>query len=412
MGNSAGQNAVSRIRVPLPSPEECAEVGVTPRLWAVLVDAIFPSAKTTAAVLLALKYCQARRVDILKKMVHIVPLDSTDRKTGVTTERETVWPSIALTRIEATRSGEYCGIRWEYGPLGQAEYQTSKWTKGASRPETIKIAIRRHEWIRCHIKRLVGGQPYEFEGPYVYFDEVCKFDSYGNISQTWKDAPIQYHQKNTEAATLRVVFPEASGTELTFEEVDGATTVPYEQVDVLSAQSTARSTLEALSGRRPPVTHQPTEPFVAPESSHDDASVAVDRRAANGANHDQARAEYDLEELRQLLDEALDIAGIKEFRKTWIAQVPGHQKQAVNVLCEEAIARLKTPETQQDVVQPKPRQADVDLDPMYGALTEAEDVARVKAIRTGWVPKVPEHQRDIVRAACEEAIARLNGGAK
>lgn len=68
--------------------------------------------------------------------------------------------------------------------------------------------------------------------------------------------------------------------------------------------------------------------------------------------------------------------------------------------------------SQQDETPPKTQEADYDLDPMYGALAEAEDVARVHAIRKGWGQKVPERQRDIVRAACEDAIARLNGGAK
>ena len=47
-----------------------------PRLntWKVLTESIFPSAKTAEGILLAVRYCQARGLDVLKRPVHVVPM--------------------------------------------------------------------------------------------------------------------------------------------------------------------------------------------------------------------------------------------------------------------------------------------------------------------------------------------------
>jgi hypothetical protein len=51
-----------------------ATVGIEFSTWQVLVDSIFPSAKTVEGILLAVRYCQARGLDVMKRPVHVVPM--------------------------------------------------------------------------------------------------------------------------------------------------------------------------------------------------------------------------------------------------------------------------------------------------------------------------------------------------
>jgi hypothetical protein len=62
--------------------------------WRALIDAVWPAAKTSDAVVLALSYCKARRLDPFKRPVHIVPVWS--RALGK--EIESVWPGIGELR--------------------------------------------------------------------------------------------------------------------------------------------------------------------------------------------------------------------------------------------------------------------------------------------------------------------------
>lgn len=48
------------------------EVGLDLNTWKVLTESIFPSAKTADGILLAVRYCQARGLDVLKRPVHVL----------------------------------------------------------------------------------------------------------------------------------------------------------------------------------------------------------------------------------------------------------------------------------------------------------------------------------------------------
>ena len=58
---------------------------------------------------LVIDYCKARKLDPLKKPVHIVPVWSNRRKQMV----ETLWPSVSEVRITAMRTGLF-------GEIGRA----------------------------------------------------------------------------------------------------------------------------------------------------------------------------------------------------------------------------------------------------------------------------------------------------
>ena len=47
-------------------PVEAKSYGVNEQTWRVLVESTFPSAKSAEGILLAVAYCQARKLDILQ----------------------------------------------------------------------------------------------------------------------------------------------------------------------------------------------------------------------------------------------------------------------------------------------------------------------------------------------------------
>ena len=67
--------------------ERFSDMGVSKTTWGVLVDAVWPAAKTVGSVVMALSYCQARRLDPFKKPVHIVPVWDSKSNGYI----ETVW---------------------------------------------------------------------------------------------------------------------------------------------------------------------------------------------------------------------------------------------------------------------------------------------------------------------------------
>ena len=93
--------------------ERFSDMGVSKTTWGVLVDAVWPAAKTVGSVVMALSYCQARRLDPFKKPVHIVPVWDSKSNGYI----ETVWPSISEMRTTAFRTGQYAGCdETKFGP--------------------------------------------------------------------------------------------------------------------------------------------------------------------------------------------------------------------------------------------------------------------------------------------------------
>lgn len=181
--------------------------------WRALTDAIFPNAKTVEGVILALTYCKARKLDIMKKPVNIVPMWSRDLKREV----ETVWPSITETRITASRTGRFGGNdACEFGEL-----TSTMWPRRDEDGKENHILVHHFEWARMTVYLLRGGMRLAVVGPKVYWSET--FSSAGKYpwpNDRWKRAPNQMLEKCAEAAALRRAFPEECG-ELTAEEMEG-----------------------------------------------------------------------------------------------------------------------------------------------------------------------------------------------
>lgn len=181
------------------------ERGFNPQQWRVLKDALFPEA-SNAAVLMAIDYCKARGLDIMKKPVHIVPVwDS-----NINGYRETVWPSITELRTTAMRTGQYAGkSRVEFGP------------DITERVGSIEITYP--EWAQVTVYRLIGGHRVAFEGDPVYWREAYARTSKRDATPNgmWTKRPRGQLAKNAEAAALRMAFPEEIGNDYTAEEMEG-----------------------------------------------------------------------------------------------------------------------------------------------------------------------------------------------
>jgi phage recombination protein Bet len=167
---------------------------------------VFPSASTTDAVILALSYCKARKLDPFKKPVQIVPMWDAKRKTMV----DTVWPGIGELRTTAFRTGQYAGRDAAiFGDMIEAELDGAK--------------VRVPEWCEVVVYRILHGVRCAFHGPRVHWLETyaTKSRDTKQPNSMWAKRPNGQLEKCAEAAALRAAFPEELGNEYAAEEMEG-----------------------------------------------------------------------------------------------------------------------------------------------------------------------------------------------
>lgn len=179
--------------------------GVDQGMWKALVESLYPMAKTTDAVCLALAYCKAKKYDIMMKPVHIVPMWNS----ALGREVETVWPGITQYRIDAHRTGAYAGTdETLFGDFTEEHFE-AKIEKGKSAGKIIKADLSFPEWAQVTVYRIVQGQRIAFPGPRIMFMEFFGMDKGLPVPNArWKRAPLQMLEKCAEAAALRKAFPE------------------------------------------------------------------------------------------------------------------------------------------------------------------------------------------------------------
>jgi phage recombination protein Bet len=164
---------------------------------------------------LVLDYCKARKLDPMKKPVHIVPVWSNRRGCMV----ETVWPGISEIRTTAARTGAFVGQdETKFGPILTQDVGNAK---GFQFPE----------WAQVTVYRLVKDQRCAFVGPRVYFLEAYAVTKKGEYTPNsmWSKRTWGQLEKCAEAAALRRAFPEETG--LTADEMAGKVLDPeFEQM--------------------------------------------------------------------------------------------------------------------------------------------------------------------------------------
>jgi phage recombination protein Bet len=189
----------------------------------VLTDSIFPSAKTADGIALAVRYCQARGLDVMKRPVHVVPMWSKSQGREI----ETVWPGINEVQVTAARTGQWAGLDApRFGPdLTRVFAGRAKTEHGW---QDLSVEVTYPAWCEVTVYRLVNGERCPFTGA-VYWEET--YSRAGGASSDvptamWVKRPRGQLIKCAKAAALRAAFPE-EGTYVA-EEMEGKTIEPDE----------------------------------------------------------------------------------------------------------------------------------------------------------------------------------------
>jgi phage recombination protein Bet len=245
--------------------------GIDKSGWRALTDAIFPSARSTDAVILALSYCRARGLDPFKRTVHIVPIWDKERQCEV----ETVWPGIAEHRTTAHRTHDYAGHdEVVHGPM-----KTQTWDdvdrKGNKYGE---VTVSFPEWAQLTVYKMVAGQRCSFPGRRVYWLETYASKKNGCPNSMWADRPIGMIDKCAEAEALRSAFPEELGGDYVAEEVGAHMFHGRMGIVAPTKQEQAGSRTDNLADRltKPAITQEP-EPQEFTAFAHAQEAVTVVR---------------------------------------------------------------------------------------------------------------------------------------
>lgn len=253
----------------LPIPQAALSIGVDRGQWAVLTDAIFPSARTPEAIVLAVNYCRARGLDVFKRPVHIVPVWNSQLRREV----ETVWPGINETQVTAARTGQWAGMdapRW--GP-DQDGYFCGVDPRSK---EKMDATVIYPEWCELTVYRLVGGMRCAFTETVYWLEAYAGQKGTAVPNAMWQKRPHGQLHKCAKAASLRAAFPEAG--DYTAEEMEGKTVAAGGVVVDGRAETVEpeRQEFDPAYGFKTPEPHDPT----AGEIGHPEPPPATPKRSS------------------------------------------------------------------------------------------------------------------------------------
>lgn len=211
-------------RLPYPGAAIEERYDVDRSTWKALCESIFPLAKTPEAIILALAYCRARRLDVMKRPCHIVPMWNA----ALSKEVETVWPGIAELRTTAFRTAQYVGAdATAFGETVTATFKgmtkpKAAWGNKPAKPaQEVSATVTFPEWAQVTVYRLGAAGRVAFPGPRIYFCEAFGYDKGVAVPNArWTRAPSQMLEKCAEAAALRKAFPEEFADDYVAEEME------------------------------------------------------------------------------------------------------------------------------------------------------------------------------------------------
>lgn len=181
-------------------PAIASQRGIDEATWSALTNSVFPGAKEESIVL-AVDYCRARKLDVMKKPCHIVPMNVKDQQTGQSSWRDVIMPGIYEQRTTAFKTGQMAG-------QDEPVFGDLIMHKGVQAPE----------WCRVTVYRLIGGHRCAFTHT-EYFVEACATTKNGEINSMWTKRPRGQLAKCAEAGALRKAFPDELGGVMTAEEM-------------------------------------------------------------------------------------------------------------------------------------------------------------------------------------------------
>lgn len=260
--NPVDYNLTSEESMPtLPGP--LRDRDITLPQWRILTQSLFQGC-ARESVLMAWDYCQARRLDIFKRPVYIVPMWSQDAGRMI----DTIWPGIAELRTTAMRTGRYAGKdRVEFGPDIEVELDGQKYTVPEYAQMTVYRMVDETTTLGGDLNR-DGRLRVAFEGDPVYWLET--YATRKRHSQEpnamWKRRKRGQIAKCAEAAALRQAFPEELGGIYSAEEMEGqviegeATVEQETSAERTVDQAEAATTTETVKAKLGEFTeHKPIE---------------------------------------------------------------------------------------------------------------------------------------------------------
>lgn len=239
--------------------------GVEPHQWNALTQTIWKGA-SPGMVLVALDYCKARRLDPIKRPIHIVKTWDSDANGGKGGWVDAIWEGIGSHRTTASRTNAYAGKDApEFGPA------VTRKLDGAN-------DFTFPEWCRVTVYKIVAGQRVAFTGEVRWLEAYASVKS-GAPNRMWRKRTWGQLAKCAEAEALRAAFPDELGDIATAEELDGQHAGPEQARDITPAEDrpAPASRLETLEETFDAETGEIIEPGdVAPAEPEPDRSASID----------------------------------------------------------------------------------------------------------------------------------------
>jgi phage recombination protein Bet len=187
--------------------------GIDESMWNALLSSVFPGANLNS-VIMAVDYCRARKLDILMKPVHIVPMSVKNPSNNQYEMRDVIMPGVGLYRIQAERTGNYAGADApEFGDLITQEFAGK---------DNVKITISFPEWCKVTVYKLLpNGDKAAYSVIEYWLENYATQSRYVEAPNAmWAKRPRGQLVKCAEAQVLRRAWPEI-GQEATAEEMQG-----------------------------------------------------------------------------------------------------------------------------------------------------------------------------------------------
>jgi phage recombination protein Bet len=203
-------NAPATLPARLPMPAEARAFGLEPHQWKVLAEAVFPAAKSPEAIVLALSYCKARKLDIFKRPVHVVPM--WNKELG--REVETIWPGVNELQVTAARTGKWAGMDPpRFGPDQTLTFE------GKTKSGSVSATVTFPEWCEVTVYRLIDGQRCAFTETVYWLETYSRIGRTDVPNEMWQRRSRSQLAKCAKASSLRAAFPEEG--EYVAEEMEG-----------------------------------------------------------------------------------------------------------------------------------------------------------------------------------------------
>ena len=196
--------------------------GIDESTWGALCNTVYPGANPDS-IIMAVDYCRARKLDIMLKPVHLVPMQVKDARTNEKVWRDVPMPGIGMYRIQADRSGNYAGAdEPEFGQTVTQEFP-DPYTAG----KVVRVSYP--EWCKYTVYKFVNGQRIAFTSKEYWVENYATQSSKTECPNAmWKKRPYGQIAKCAEAQALRKAWPEI-GSEPTAEEMEGKTFIHDER---------------------------------------------------------------------------------------------------------------------------------------------------------------------------------------